>query len=182
MTGMFRKANQYALISLLIKEAEAAGQRLGKKALQKKIHLIQELGGVESGYRFSFYTYGPYSSQLSGDLDTIANSGGANIQYEKTENYYIISVGDKTDIILQNGNEFIEKNKREIHRVLEKFGGRLAKELELTSTIVYLRRHTSEEEFNNEEALMERVRALKPKYSRREIKRAIGEVKDFLDG
>ena len=93
MTDTVRKAYQYALISLLIKEAETKGQRLGKKALQKKVHLIQDLAGIDAGYRFSFYTYGPYSSQLSGDLDAVANSGGANIYYDRLENFYLITGG-----------------------------------------------------------------------------------------
>ena len=58
----------------------------------------------------------------------------------------------------------------------------MAKELELNSTIVYLRRHMSEQEFDDNEALQGRVKALKPKYSRGHIERAIREVRDFLAG
>jgi hypothetical protein len=53
------KFDQYALIALLAKRVGGADRRLGKKAIQKNVHLIQELGGVDAGYRFSFYTYGP---------------------------------------------------------------------------------------------------------------------------
>ena len=180
MTEMVRKANQYALIGHLIKTAKASNQRLGKKALQKKMHLIQELGGIDAGYRFSFYTYGPYSSLLSGDLDMVASSGGAIITYDSLNNYYLIDTGDNTDMVIESGHEFVKKYHNEIARVLDAFGDRLAKELELTSTIVYLRRHMSEDEFDDNEKLQERVRLLKPKYSIAKIRRAINEVRVFL--
>ena len=180
MTGTVRKVDQHALMAYLIKRAEESGQRLGKKALQKKIHLIQELGGIDAGYRFSFYTYGPYSSRLSGDLDTVANSGGAKIFYDPSDNYYLIYPGDKTALVIDKGRKYIEKNTREIDRILDVFGGRLARELELTSTIAYLRRHVSEEEFLKDDRLLKRVKDLKPKYSDGQIRRAIAEVREFV--
>ena len=79
MTGETERVDQYALVAFLIDQAAKARRPLGKKALQKKVHLIHEFGGVDTGYRFAFYTYGPYSVSLAGDLDVIANSGGANI-------------------------------------------------------------------------------------------------------
>lgn len=84
--------------------------------------------------------------------------------------------------MIQNGQKFIETNREGIGRILDTFGGRLAKELELNSTIVYLRRHMSEQEFDDNEALQGRVKALKPKCSRGYIERAIREVRDFLAG
>ena len=59
MAGITGKIDQYALVAFLIDQA--AQSQLGKKALQKKVHLIHEMGGVDTGYRFSFYTYGPFS-------------------------------------------------------------------------------------------------------------------------
>lgn len=180
MTGINGKKDQYALVAFLIHEAAAAGQQLGKKALQKKVHLIQELGGVGTGYRFSFYTYGPYSGSLAGDLDVVANSGGAKISYNSADNYYLIEPGDHTDRIIEKGQAFVGANRTAIDKVLTTFGDRLAKDLELFSTIAYLRRHASKVEFDDNKKLAKHVKDLKPKYSDKEIERAIAEVKDFL--
>ena len=177
VTGKF---DQYALVAFLIKQAAQTRQQLGKKALQKKVHLIQELGGVDTGYRFSFYTYGPYSASLAGDLDVIANSDGAKIRYISSENHYLIDPSEHTDRMIEKGQEFFEKNDAAIDKVLTAFGNRLAKGLELVSTIAYLRRHAPQEEFEDEAKLANHVRALKPKYSELEVKKAIVEVKDFL--
>lgn len=180
MTEMTGKIDQYALVAFLIAQAAQAHKQLGKKAIQKKVHLIHELGGVDTGYRFSFYTYGPFSVNLAGDLDVIANSGGAKICYNISDNHYQIDPREHTKRMIERGRKFIEKNRVSIKRVLETFGDRSAKGLELVSTIAYLRRHAPQEEFEDNDRLAEHVRSLKPKYSEMEVRKAIAEVKDFL--
>lgn len=180
MSGVSGKIDQYALVVFLIKQAAQARQQLGKKALQKKVHLIQELGGVDTGYRFSFYTYGPYSVSLAGDLDVVANSGGAKIRYISSDNQYLIQPSEHTDRMIEKGREFFEQYQVAIKNVLAAFGDRSAKRLELISTIAYLRRHAPHEEFEDSEELAKHVMALKPKYSGRQVSHAITEVKDFL--
>ena len=125
MTGMAGKNDQFALVAFLISQSAKAKQDLGKKALQKKVHLIQELGGVEAGYRFSFYTYGPYSVGLAGDLDVIANSGGAEISYNLSGNSYQVDPGQHTGQMVEMGKEFIRSNQAAIERVLGAFGDQL---------------------------------------------------------
>ncbi len=176
--GAATTAGQYALIAFLAKRF--GGPRLGKKALQKSVHLLQELGGVDAGYRFSFYTYGPYSSTLAGDLDIVAMRGGAKVSYNATDNYYAIEATPETEGVIARGQEFIDRHRTRIDRVLDRFGGRTAKDLELVSTIVYLRRHAPAGIFDDDAKLIERVRNLKPKYSDAEITTAIREVREFL--
>ena len=134
MAGITGKIDQYALVAFLIDQAAQSKKQLGKKALQKKVHLIHEMGGVDTGYRFSFYTYGPFSVDLAGDLDVIANSGGAKISYDSWDNLYQINPSEHTDRMIERGQKFIAKNKATIQEVLETFGDRSAKDLELVST------------------------------------------------
>lgn len=173
------KRDQYALIAFIAKHCGGANRRLGKKALQKHVHLIQELGAVDSGYRFSFYTYGPYSSELSGDLDVVAATGGVKVSYNSMDNFYLIDAGAEADYLLEKGAGFIERNHSSMRRVLDSFGGRMAKDLELVSTIAYLRKH-ARHEYDDDGRLLARVKALKPKYSDEEIIRAVREVRTFL--
>lgn len=180
MTGITGKIDQYALVAFLIDQAKRHRQQLGKKALQKKVHLIQELGGIDTGYRFSFYTYGPYSISLAGDLDVIANSSGATIRYDSRDNHYLIEPGKHTERMIGKGREFLKQNRVAIDEVLAVFGSRTAKGLELVSTITYLRRHAPQDEFEDDRKLAKHVMALKPKYSEMEVEKAISEVKDFL--
>jgi uncharacterized protein len=174
------KLDQYALIVHLAERLGGEGRRLGKKAIQKMIHLTQELGGADAGYRFSFYTYGPYSSELAGDLDVVDRLGGVEILYNGTDNYYLIDPGKKAQQFVEKGRRFLDQNRDAIDHVVGQFGGRLAKDLELVSTIAYLRRHAPKSEFDDEAKLTDRVKALKPKYPPAEIAVAIEEVKKFL--
>lgn len=171
------KRDQYALITYLVNKL-SGGRAPGKKALQKLVHLVEELGGVDAGYRFSFYTYGPYSSDLTGDLDAVAGQNGINVVYLKDENSYQITTGENSSWVLDRGQSFVERNASSVDRVIAQFGGRLAKDLELVSTVVYLRRHAPEL-FDDESKVLERVHALKPRYSNSEIRDAIKEIKSF---
>src|SRR5215212_7308774 len=50
-------------------EAFAKEGQFGKTALQKSVYLVQELYGLDLGYRFGLHTYGPFCSELLSDLD-----------------------------------------------------------------------------------------------------------------
>lgn len=171
------KRVQYALIAHLV-EKLSDRRAPGKKALQKLVHLIEELGRVDVGYRFSFYTYGPYSADLTADLDAVAGLQGISISYLESENSYQILSGKNASWVAERGNDFIKQHSAAIERVIEQFGGRLAKDLELVSTIVYLKRHAPEL-FSDNSKLIERVRALKPKYSEFQVGEALKEVESF---
>ncbi len=177
---MTEKTDQYALLATVITRQGGEAGRLGKKALQKYVHLIQEFGGVDSEYQFSFYTYGPYSSALAGDLDILNALDGADIVYDAADNHYQISPSDNTNALIRGGQAFLDQYRAGIDKVLSAFGGRKAKDLELISTIAYLWRHAPKEEFADDRKLMVHVRALKPKFSEGEISRAIQEVRSFL--
>lgn len=179
-TDTIAKSDQYALIARIAKNLGGGNRRFGKKALQKIVHLIQELGGVDAGYRFSFYTYGPYSIGLAGDLDVVEALNAVSVIYNSVDNYYLIGPGPENDHMIEKGKRFFDKNQAAINRVLETFEGRLAKDLELVSTVAYLRRHAPAGEFADDTKLSVRVKALKPKYTENQISKAIDEVRNFL--
>ncbi|MGQ0663831.1 MAG: hypothetical protein ACT4P2_09630, partial [Pseudomonadota bacterium] len=59
--------------------------------MQKLVYLIQEIGGVPAGYRYAFYTYGPYSRDLEGDLGIVQSLKGIAIIYDEGSNSFNIS-------------------------------------------------------------------------------------------
>ena len=180
MTRITGKTNQYALVAFLIGRAAQADRPLDKRTLQKQVHLIQELGDVDSDYRFAFHTHGAYSADLAGDLDLIAHSGGAKIRYIDSENRYLIEPGERASRMIEKGQTFLDGNRAAIDRVLAAFDGLPAKSLELASTFAYLRRHAPWEEFEHDGKLMEHVKDLKPRCSETEIEKALAEMRDFL--
>lgn len=167
--------DQYALIAHLAKELGPSG-RLGKKALQKYIFLIHEIGGVPTGYKFRFYTYGPFSPDLSGDVDVVQSLGGVRVSYDVTNNAYSIEESQNTDVIVQKGDGFLEQYGEKVKRIVEIFGGRYAKDLELTATIVFIYNKIGRKKLFDKDSLKEKVQDTKPKYGDAEISKALSEL------
>jgi uncharacterized protein len=167
--------NRYALLVHLSVRLKEKGT-LGKKALQKLIYLLQELEKVPLGYRFRFFTYGPFSDDLAYTLDVVENIKGVKIAYDVNSSAHKISPGDGASNVIQKGKDFIAIYNSKVERLVKNFGNLTAKELELLATIVYLLDERGE---LDDASLIDAVVRLKPKYERARIKRAITELTKF---
>jgi uncharacterized protein YwgA len=150
--------DRYALIAWIVSRLGRRDRPLGKKALQRIVHLIAELAGVRAGYRFRLYSYGPYSSDLESDLDAVRGFGGVEIT---------------------KGHALLDGRLGRIERVLSTFGGHPAKDLALAAMIAYLWRHEPET-FEDSERFADRVKMLNPQCSETAVKTAIDEVRVFV--
>jgi len=106
--------------------------------MQKLIYLIQALEGVPIGYPFHFYHYGPYSSDLAGDLEFVNTLQGVRITYDSYINMYNISVGDKANLLTKKAEDFLEQHKGKIDRIISSFGNKRAEELDLSLVLFIL--------------------------------------------
>ena len=70
-----------AMITDLSFRLEEVSPQFGKTVLMKLLYLLQEVYKAPLGYRFSFYTYGPYSPEVIQDLDYTRVRGGVNVAY-----------------------------------------------------------------------------------------------------
>lgn len=163
--------NRDIMLSMITKK-----QDIGKTAVMKYTFFLQKAFGLKMGYPFNIYTYGPYSSDVFEDLDALMSYNLVDLEkYPYRDSLgYKISTTEKGKSVQEHTNltdEEIEK----IDRVLELFGDKSARELELISTILYfadLRErigHEHSEGFN----VIENVRAIKPHFDN-------GEVEDEL--
>lgn len=139
---------------------------LGKKALQKLVYIAQEAAGVPAGYNFVFYTYGPYSKEVSMDLDILESQMAVEIDYDPHANAYKIRAREEKkalyDCVISEGTTWSNK----INHVVDKFGNENGFTLELFSTILYV---TKTEGVRSDPEVIDRVSKLKPKYDRAEI-------------
>jgi uncharacterized protein YwgA len=168
--------HQYTMIAYLALQLGKGG-KLGKTAMQKLIYLIQALEGVPVGYSFHFYHYGPYSSDLAGDLEFVDTLQGIRITYDPYINMYNISAGDKAHLIIKKAEDFLEQYKGKIDRVISIFGNKRAEDLELIASIVYTGRMAQVYDDDGERSLVKRVAELKPKFSIQEIEHALNDLK-----
>lgn len=176
---MFDNTNRHALISELAKRTAGNGYNLGKTALQKHLYFLDALYGVDAGYSFRLYNYGPFSSEILSDLDTVEFMDGVKISYDSSVGGYRIRPGRNADGVSDAAKEFIEESSEAIDAVLKDFGNLNAKELELRATIVYAERETKEDGRQiDEEELAQIVHDIKPHFSVDLILDVIEQLKD----
>lgn len=169
----------YALVSYIVKLASQNG-KVGKKAAQKFVHIITSIGGVRSKYQFQLYTYGPFSRELAGDLDILESVQAISINYNVEKNSYEIQSGARSDELISRHSGFIVSNKDRIDSLIGKFGGRLARQLELSSTLLFILERSLVDDTSNDEQVVSKFLEIKPHYSRGEITPALSEIRQLM--
>src|ERR1700723_3361381 len=69
------------------------GGQLGKTAVMKLLHLLQDGLGVPLGYRFTLYNYGPYDSEVMSDIEYAESLKRVTVNYEGPDHGYRIMAG-----------------------------------------------------------------------------------------
>lgn len=163
--------NGYALISLLAKKCQGICPQLGKTALEKLVYLAQSQFDIDSGYHFTLYTYGPFSSEVLFDLDFLESLEAVEIKQLGAKDGYQIQPGKNADYVEQRAQQFITENSQKIDALINKFGAYNAKQLELRATLAFL-----EQLGKSGNELVESLRKIKPKYTVHEITEAVKEL------
>lgn len=133
--------NRYALIAELAYKFSTQSVQFGKTILQKVIFLLQEHYGINLGYSFGLYTYGPFSSEILQDLDLVESLKGIKVTFvESGYGGYQISPGEKNERLRNIKRDFLESEhvKKALDSLLKEFGHFTAKDLELRATIYYI--------------------------------------------
>jgi uncharacterized protein YwgA len=170
---------RYGLIADLTCRNYERANYFGKTALQKQVYLLQTLFGVDCGYDFGLHTYGPFSAQLLADLDALSFMGGVTVENDPSIGGYRILPGERCDYVRKEARDFLEASEESIVNVVEEFGPRYAKDLELLATTVYAEREAL---LNGtpplEDELADVVSHLKPHFSKEFIREAIRDLRD----
>ncbi|ALN72774.1 hypothetical protein [Aureimonas sp. AU20] len=167
------EAKQQAIISWLAQRCGDSGS-LGKTAIQKLIYILTYAKNVRTGYDFSLYTYGPYSKNLQGDLDTADYLKAISLTYIEDENRYVVEKSAKTDQFIAKAGDFIAENTESLEWVAKNLGTKSARYLELFSTLHYI---ITREKVEGDNSVIDRLIEVKPKFDRRETSECLSEVK-----
>ena len=157
---------RYGLVVELTARMQTASRQFGKTAMQKMIYLLQAVYGVGYGYNFSFYPYGPYSSDLSRDLKIVEHHGGVEINFVNYGTWgYSIKPGDKSFHFREKAANAIRQNSSKLDAAIKEFGKHSVKELVLRSTIIYVYRDAKEnEQQQSRDDFIKLVHNLKPNF------------------
>jgi hypothetical protein len=136
---------------------------IGKTGIMKCMYFLQEVYHIDMGYRFSMYTYGPFDSDVLGELNAAIDD-----EYITAETYhYPNGTGYKFTPTSKNSEAIIdEKCSNSIEVLKTSFGDYDAKRWELAATVVYL----SKQNVDGVETLIEWVRKLKPHFDNSKIR------------
>lgn len=164
--------NILAVTSYLI---DQLGRIKGKKAFQKLIYLSKAVG-IPLEVNYKMYYYGPYSEQVSDELEECIN---CNILKEEGAYNFISSDKCQETLILNNDQITIHKEKLEF--IVNKFGCYDPMELEILATTHFVynnMKYLHGEE--RKEIIVEEVKKVKyPKFSCERIEDAYNTLKSY---
>ena len=153
----------------LITEIAQRQPGIGRTALMKYLYLLQAVKGVDLGYRFELYSYGPFDSTVLSDITTAVSWGGAkqSICHYPTGTGYELSKGDKAEKVLETSKDFLGSADEALKWVVENFKTFGAGDMELIATMVYVDQEAKAAgETLSENGLINRSLEIKPRYSR----------------
>jgi uncharacterized protein len=171
--------DQYGLITYIAQRQTQRQFPLGKTKLQKLVYLMQDLHRLPTDYRFHFYTYGPFCSGLSGDASYLDAVGGLRIQYVGGGNMFEISPGANADFFRNKAASFLAAHTDAVDPILDRFGSKSAREMELIATLVYVMHYDPKYAPGDRAFLIVKVEELKPKFSEVEVNGALDELAGY---
>ena len=176
MDSQARDSLRFLLPVMLAQRLEGLSPQFGKTVFMKLVYLLQEVYKVPLGYRFTLYTYGPYSTEVPADLDRAKIRGLVSVDYVEADAGFKITPGPR-DYGANGVDEAFASYESQLGKLVETFGRFRAKDLELRTTIVYVWKmmDTSEESVASE--VVKVVHQLKPHFSEKDIRAATDELK-----
>ena len=161
---MIELSKRLGIISEIVKQKPS----LGKTAMMKFIYILQQVYKVPIGYDYEIYTYGPYSSsvmediQLAADFDAICMN---TVSFPTGHLGYELTPSENTEKIVEREQGFIDTYKSSIKNTIKLFGNKSARELELSSTIIYIYANYAHNHWDNSvDEVSENVKKIKPHF------------------
>jgi uncharacterized protein YwgA len=165
---------QAALLVELAERRSKREARFGKTAAQKLLYLLQEGLGVNLGYRFSLYTYGPYASAVMGDIDYCAAIDLLSVKYDDLLGYQI-EPGPRAAEVDSHRQAFMGEHAGKLNRLFELFGSLNAADLELRATLLYVHHDAPKAD---EAEVVRRTCAIKPRFVKKVVVGAAAEMRE----
>lgn len=130
--------------------------QIGKTIVQKIMYMLTRERVID--FNYSMYHYGPYSSQVSSEINFAENLGAVEMDWISDKGYFIKPKSDELEGVLSEGD------KQAIDRVIDKYGGFNAIEISIIATALFVEDNF---EVTDTEELVRVVTSLKPQYSNR---------------
>ena len=148
----------------------AERQDIGKTELQKLIYFLQEALDVPTRYSFRMHHYGPFAESIETDLARLELTGFVEVEPDRQGYGFHITPLDSP---IDGWRRMVQPYTDSIDRTLQFFEDWPTYELELAATIHFVRNLLPNA---RTEEVLEKVRALKPKFSMDQVARSHQEL------
>jgi uncharacterized protein YwgA len=154
-----------ALISHVVGAINALDEKkqIGKTFLQKIFYCLMR--NKLSNFTYSLYHYGPYSNELSKELNFAENSHFIEINWKDNKGYFIKPTSNSKKI----ESYITKKEKQSIDKIIMKYIDFTAQELSILTTAYYL----IDEYDTKVGSLIESVKEIKPNYETQYIENVL---------
>lgn len=146
---------------------EHRGKQIGKTVVQKLMYFISREPAVNTDIVYSMYHYGPYSSQVSGELAQAEADGFLEISWIPERGYSISAAPEAHD------DRLTPAERAAIDSVVARFGRYDAVSLSIIATGDFVRDRYG---VQDPEELSRIVHSLKPKYAPEVIREMLAEA------
>jgi uncharacterized protein YwgA len=148
------------LIGYLVKRLneDYPDKQVGKTVIQKMVYLLSRKNIAK--FDFSMYHYGPYSSELSGELSFAEKNGIVKVTWRDNEGYFIKPTNDADKFLAL----LKEDERQAIDEIAKNFGKFKAIDLSLIATALYLRDNFGVEDSKLAEAVHNAKKRYSPDY------------------
>lgn len=133
--------------------------QIGKTIVQKIMYMLTRERVID--FNYSMYHYGPYSSQVSSEINFAENLGAVEMDWISDKGYFIKPKSDELEGVLS------EDDMQAIDRVIDKYGRFNAVEISIIATALFVEDNF---EVSDNEELIRVVASLKPQYGKDRIK------------
>ena len=157
--------------SVILELLRLAKTKVGKTFLQKAIYILQDWLSLDLGYGYKLYLYGPYSEDLSQDIEVLGDLGLIGIGSDATGYGYGITLSDKGAKFLSENLGIYMADAGRLQKVISLLGTSDVKNMELLSTILYLAKTTVDKD-----ETIRLMREIKPQFSSDQVDLKIEEL------
>ncbi len=175
MDNHLTESLRLSLPSVLAENLNGQSPQFGKTVFMKLAYLLQEVYKVPLEYRFTLYTYGPYSTEVLADLDRAKLRGWVNVNFVDNDGGFRITPGSRASGTAGT-DEVLSNYQCQINQLVETFGQFRAKDLELRTTIIYVSNMMEVSDKSATDEVAKAVHQLKPHFSESEIQKAANEL------
>ena len=171
-----RRLQRAALLISLVEALRERGSWCGATHIQTSVYFLQELLGLPLGMRFILYKHGPYSFDLSNEIEAMQADYLLEDELQPYPYGPKLLPGKRSQQIKEKFPKTIDRYSKQIEFIADKFGDKKVSNLERLATALYVTLNPEDDR----EDRAERVHQLKQHIKMEDANAAISEVDKII--